>query len=113
VYLAALKAGLVVIPSSEMLRTKDLQYRINHGEVKAVVSYYPFVDQFSEIEHIDTMKKFVVGHDEKGWLNLDYLMNQEESELDQASTTRDDMAFLSYTSGTTGNPKGVVQLENR
>ena len=39
VYLAALKAGLVVIPSSEMLREKDLQYRITHGDVKAIVSY--------------------------------------------------------------------------
>ena len=28
VYVGALKAGLVVIPSSEMLRTKDLQYRL-------------------------------------------------------------------------------------
>ena len=36
VYIAALKAGLVVIPSSEMLRSKDLQYRINHGDVKGI-----------------------------------------------------------------------------
>ena len=36
IYLASLKIGLVVIPSSEMLRTKDLQYRIIHGDVKAV-----------------------------------------------------------------------------
>src|SRR5690242_8889279 len=42
VYLAALKLGIVVIPSSEMLRTKDLQYRISHGDVKGVISYYPY-----------------------------------------------------------------------
>lgn len=44
VYLAALKSGIIIIPSSEMLKTKDLQYRISHGEVKGVVSYFPFVD---------------------------------------------------------------------
>lgn len=44
-YVAALKAGLVVIPSSEMLRSKDLKYRIEHGDVKAIVSYAPFTDR--------------------------------------------------------------------
>ncbi|MEC0830679.1 AMP-binding protein, partial [Bacillus atrophaeus] len=33
VYLAILKAGMVVIPCSEMLRAKDLEYRIAHAEV--------------------------------------------------------------------------------
>ena len=46
VYLAALKVGMVVIPSSEMLTAKDLQYRITHGDVKGIISYYPYVDQF-------------------------------------------------------------------
>src|SRR5699024_10721182 len=38
VYLAAWKLGIIIVPSSEMLRTKDLQYRITHGEIKAVVA---------------------------------------------------------------------------
>ena len=61
VYLAALKAGLVVIPSSEMLREKDLQYRVTHGDVKAVVSYYPFVDQFENITSTQPLLKVSVG----------------------------------------------------
>src|SRR5690625_1491122 len=47
VYLAALKTGIIIIPSSEMLTTEDLQYRVSHGEVSGVVSYYPFVDRKS------------------------------------------------------------------
>ncbi len=53
VYLGALKAGLVVIPSSEMLRTKDIQYRIINGDVKAAVCFHPYIDQFSGIEEAE------------------------------------------------------------
>lgn len=108
VYIAALKAGLVVIPSSEMLRTKDLQYRIQHGDVKAVVSYYPYIEQFSEIDECSGIPRFVIGGNAAGWKTLEEEMKTASTELVLASTRSDDMAFLSYTSGTTGNPKGVV-----
>jgi len=108
VYLGSLKAGLVVIPSSEMLRPKDLQYRIGHGEAKGVITYYPYVDQFEQVKDVSIDKKFVVGAKVQGWLSLDELMEEASEELSMANTKRDDMTFLSYTSGTTGNPKGVV-----
>lgn len=108
VYIAALKAGLVVIPGSEMLRTKDLQYRIQHGDVKAVVSYYPYIKQFSEIEECNGIPRLVIGGKADGWKTLEEEMKKASTELELASTRSDDTAFLSYTSGTTGNPKGVV-----
>ncbi|MGM9926714.1 MAG: acyl-CoA synthetase MbcS [Bacillus sp. (in: firmicutes)] len=108
VYIAALKLGVVIIPSSEMLKAKDLQYRITHGNVKAVVCYEEFVSELNNVPEVRNIIKYCVGGYQENWLSLEEEMENASEELEAADTKRDDMAFLSYTSGTTGNPKAAV-----
>ncbi|MFP3323617.1 acyl--CoA ligase [Planococcus sp. SIMBA_160] len=108
VYIGALKAGLAVIPSSEMLRAKDISYRLNHSEAKAVIAYEPFLGQFEGVQELAGLKNFVIGHGPASWISLTDEIAAASDRYEAAPTKNDDMAFLSYTSGTTGNPKGVV-----
>lgn len=108
VYLAALKVGIIIVPSSEMLRTEDLQYRITHGEVDGIISYAAYVDAYKGINQYDELTKFTLGDAVTGWHFIDELKHVASSELTAEPTSKDDVAFLPYTSGTTGNPKGVV-----
>ncbi|MBM7666821.1 acetyl-CoA synthetase [Solibacillus kalamii] len=107
-YIGALKAGLVIIPSSELLRAKDIDYRLNHSEAKAIIVMEQFVNEFEHVENLANVECFIIGKEKEGWTSLMALAEQQSNEFDSVETTAHDLAFLAYTSGTTGNPKAVM-----
>lgn len=114
IYLACLKLGLAIIPSSEMLRAKDLSYRLRHSEARAVIAWSEITDEVNKISDdlpaLDYRLSVSGAPDElgHGWLDLESLMIDQPDMFTAVESHRDDMAILAYTSGTTGNPKAVV-----
>ncbi|MEO4051932.1 acyl--CoA ligase [Solibacillus sp. CAU 1738] len=111
-YIGALKAGLAIIPSSELLRAKDIDYRIIHAEAKAVVANEQYIKEFDEVNHLDGLSLFVIGQAHAPWISLMEEAKSAATTFTGVETKASDTAFIAYTSGTTGNPKGAVHTHS-
>ena len=104
--------GAIMVPLNIRLKPDDYLFILNHSESKIL-----FVDEdlYSLIKPIKdkltTVEAIVVHYKEKDTPELDYdawLSNQSELSFKREELDENDVCSLLYTSGTTGNPKGVM-----
>ena len=121
--LGLLYAGAVSVPLSIKLEeANDLLFRLNHADVETIfVSKYQLPKIRRIKEQLPLLKTIIVFHDdvelEQGEMTLAalkakgdaYLAEHREEFLEIGrSLANDDYATITYTSGTTADPKGVV-----
>ncbi|MBN2599673.1 MAG: acyl-CoA synthetase [Candidatus Thermoplasmatota archaeon] len=111
-FIGGVKIGAVPIPSSVMFREHEIEYRINDSSATAVITTPKYAREVHAIKFkCKTLKHIiVVGEPQTGDLSFDDLMKDASADLKVEPTKSTDIAFICYTSGTTGNPKGAVHL---
>lgn len=114
VNVACCKLGVVIIPATYLLTVKDIAYRCNNADVKALfaINEDEVIDYINEAEpKCATLKyKFTIGERE-GYLDMDTEMMKYSDVLELTDEERPalhDTMMVYFTSGTTGQPKMVM-----
>ena len=111
-WLAATKAGAVVVNTMPMLRPGELTQIVDKAEISLALCDTRLMDDLVTCAKDSLFLKAVIGFD--GTANhdaeLDRVALSKSVRFNAVPTGRDDVALLGFTSGTTGEPKATMHF---
>lgn len=109
-YFAIQRIGAVVVPINAKFVTREIEYVLNHSDAKAIFAHEFIFEQAANISFDGLQIK--TGTASADWQSFEQFLAAAPDENIVCNLVEDDDSTLLYTSGTTGNPKGVL-LTNR
>src|SRR6202049_2793616 len=111
-WLAATKAGAVVVNTMPMLRAGELTKIVDKAEIGFALTDGPIAAELVACAKTSRFLKQVVNFDGTSThdAELDRVALNKPVRFDAVKTGRDDVVLLGFTSGTTGEPKATMHF---
>ena len=109
-FFACAKAGMIIVPVNARFKTSEITYTLNHSESDAFI----YQNEFAEIAKnarpgLTTVRHFIkIGKAEDGVFSYEALLDSASPDEPEVPVTLDDWVMIMYTSGATGEAKGVI-----
>jgi benzoate-CoA ligase len=113
IFWASVKIGAAPIPVNTMLTPEDYEYYLNDSRARWLVvskELLPVIDQIKgDLHYLRDI--IVISEVEGAHIPFRQKYKRAPAIIKPANTTRDDVGFWLYSSGSTGSPKGAIHSQ--